>query len=189
MSSTHAHLDCRSRDHLRDSRLPDSHLSCAALRRAARAALEALAAFLRKGSRNSYNGHGDFRCNGAFCRRSWCDCRNRWCYRCVTPLALARLLVLSHWCPRPRPPFTRAPLYRRLLTGGFGLFVLPCVVYANLRYPEMTPARRLLTPTGVCGVIGCGVAVVNATMTFINIAAGSEAGPDDGQCGVPPQSQ
>ena len=70
--------------------------------------------------------------------------------------------------------------------GGFGLFVLPCVVYANLRYREMAPARRLLTAPGVCGAIGFFVAAVNATMTFINIAAGSEGGVDDGQCGVPP---
>lgn len=71
--------------------------------------------------------------------------------------------------------------------GGFGLFVLPCVVYANLRYPDRAPIRRVLTPVGLCGLIGFGLAVVNATMTFINIAAGSESGADDGQCGVPPQ--
>ena len=87
-----------------------------------------------------------------------------------------------------KPRLTRV-LFRMFFAevGGFGLFVLPCVIYANLRYPEIAPARRLLTPPGVCGVIGFFVAAVNATMTFINIAAGNEGGVDDGQCGVPPQ--
>lgn len=92
--------DC-SRDHLRHSWLSYGHLSRTALRRAARAALEALAALLRPGSCYSRNGNGHLRHGGAFCRRSWCYCRDSWCYRCVTPLALSCLRVLVHWRPRP----------------------------------------------------------------------------------------
>jgi hypothetical protein len=50
----------------------------------------------------------------------------------------------------------------------------------------MRVLSRCCCVAGVCGVVGFGVATVNAVMTFINIAAGDEDGADDGQCGVPP---
>lgn len=70
--------------------------------------------------------------------------------------------------------------------GGFGLFVLPSIVYCNLRYPdEQRVWARFVCWPGLVGAIGLAIAVLNATLVVVNLASGRDGGGED-PCGAPP---
>ena len=71
--------------------------------------------------------------------------------------------------------------------GGFGLFVLPSVVYCNLAHAATEPVvwRRFLCWAGLVGFIGLAVAILNAVLVVVNLSTGRDGGGPD-PCGPPP---
>ena len=60
--------------------------------------------------------------------------------------------------------------------SGFGLFVLPCVVYINLKYKDRAPLQRACTGVGVLTIVGVRCSASTHAFCPTHIAA---CGADD----------